>query len=72
MTKEDILGGKDQWIVDGVPFNVSTTDALKSMEQYAKQECLSFLQYIYENWRELEDGVNPENFYSNYLQSKQQ
>lgn len=41
-----------------------------AMDEYSKQECISFAQWMFANWRLVEDTANPEQLYNLYLQSK--
>jgi hypothetical protein len=49
MTKEraeEIIGEKDEWITNGVPFTVSTIDAISAILQAAKEDAIAYNNWI--------------------------
>jgi hypothetical protein len=83
MTDIEILSKLDNWTINGVPFNVSTMDCLKAMNEYAKQQAIEFSAWNCKDlwstyngmWYPYQDEDNPitgEELYNLWLQSKTQ
>lgn len=53
-----------------VVIDVGTKDFEQAMEEYAKQEAIGLMNFLYGNSRLMDDGVEPEKAYELYLKSK--
>lgn len=49
LSKEQVLGKKDMWETNGVPFTVTAMDALSAMDEYAKGVAIDFNKFKIDN-----------------------